>query len=54
MGDNFGIHRGPAVRSNSNNVAPADDRTQGQVLSNFLLQLEDYTPTVHLIIIHSH
>lgn len=37
-GDNFGIHRGAA--------RPQDDRTQGQILSDFLLQLEDYTPTV--------
>ena len=38
MGDNFGIHRG-ANRS-------VDERSQGQVLSDFLVQLEDYTPTV--------
>ncbi|CAD7079693.1 unnamed protein product [Hermetia illucens] len=37
-GDNFGIHRGAA--------RPQDDRTQGQILSDFLLQLEDYTPTI--------
>jgi hypothetical protein len=38
MGDNFGIHRG-----GNRNI---DERTQGQVLSDFLVQLEDYTPTV--------
>lgn len=32
--DNFGIHRAK------------EDRTQGQVLSDFLQQLEDYTATV--------
>lgn len=50
MGDNFGIHRAApgaqSARASSGNVAAADDRTQGQVLSDFLLQLEDYTPTV--------
>lgn len=61
MGDNFGIHRGPlrnstAANSKGNNGTNADasgnshgapeDRTQGQILSDFLTQLEDYTPTV--------
>ena len=41
MGDNFGIHRVPV-----NRTANAEDRTQGQVVSDFLHQLEDYTPTV--------
>lgn len=41
MGDNFGIHRAP-VRS----AAANEERTQGQILSDFLVQLEDYTPTV--------
>lgn len=57
MGDNFGIHRGGA-RANASNTngtaassstaaaSSSEDRTQGQVLSDFLLQLEDYTPTV--------
>lgn len=48
MGDNFGIHRGPAARGTGNATA-ADDRTQGQILSDFLLQLEDYTPTVNTL-----
>lgn len=58
MGDNFGIHRGGAranSTTNANNTATggataaassSEDRTQGQILSDFLLQLEDYTPTV--------
>lgn len=52
MADNFGIHRPsqqPTVnRTISSGGAPSiqDDRTQGQVLSDFLLQLEDYTPTI--------
>lgn len=52
MGDNFGIHRpganSAAGRTVSGGGAPAiqDDRTQGQVLSDFLVQLEDYTPTI--------
>lgn len=52
MGDNFGIHRPnaqPTVnRTISSGGAPSiqDDRTQGQVLSDFLVQLEDYTPTI--------
>lgn len=40
MGDNFGIHRGTS-RQNSET-----ERGQNQVLSDFLIQLEDYTPTV--------
>lgn len=52
MGDNFGIHRpGAQPTANrsaqgSNTPAIQDDRTQGQVLSDFLVQLEDYTPTI--------
>lgn len=42
MGDNFGIQRA-GVRSGNN---ADDNRTQGQILSDFLMQLEDYTPTV--------
>ncbi|XP_037041938.1 transcription initiation factor TFIID subunit 10-like [Bradysia coprophila] len=38
MGDNFGIHRAVATTN--------EERTQGQILSDFLVQLEDYTPTV--------
>lgn len=41
MGDNFGIHRTPA-----RSVTTTEERTQGQILSDFLVQLEDYTPTV--------
>lgn len=41
MGDNFGIHRS-AVRTGT------EDRTQGQILSDFLVQLEDYIPTVKM------
>lgn len=43
MGDNFGIHRATGSRGNA---AAIDERSQGQILSDFLLQLEDYTPTV--------
>lgn len=50
MGDNFGIHRGPtagrSASTSSGNLPADDERTQGQILSDFLLQLEDYTPTV--------
>uniref|UniRef100_A0A2M4AM13 Transcription initiation factor TFIID subunit 10 n=1 Tax=Anopheles triannulatus TaxID=58253 RepID=A0A2M4AM13_9DIPT len=42
MGDNFGIHRGPPKKQSEQ----AEDRTQGQILSDFLTQLEDYTPTI--------
>lgn len=49
MGDNFGINRG-AVRSNNGASAGEDNRTQGQILSDFLTQLEDYTPTVTFIL----
>lgn len=45
MGDNFGIHRG-AVRSGNGPSSGDETRTQGQILSDFLVQLEDYTPTV--------
>ncbi|XP_055920787.1 transcription initiation factor TFIID subunit 10-like [Eupeodes corollae] len=38
-GDNFGIYRGSSRQGQ-------DDRAQGQVLSDFLMQLEDYVPTV--------
>lgn len=41
MGDNFGIHR-------TRGVAGTEERTQGQILSDFLVQLEDYTPTVRI------
>lgn len=47
MGDNFGIHRGTS-RQNSET-----ERGQGQILSDFLIQLEDYTPTVWMLIILS-
>lgn len=43
VGDNFGIHRSGSSRSN------ADDRGQAQILSDFLIQLEDYTPTVRIL-----
>lgn len=34
------------VDKNKKVIAVADDRSQGQVLSDFLTQLEDYTPTI--------
>lgn len=43
MGDNFGIHR-----TGARGVAGTEERTQGQILSDFLVQLEDYTPTVRI------
>lgn len=48
MGDNFGIHRPGEVRQikGSTNLGEDSNTTQGQALSDFLLQLEDYTPTV--------
>ena len=46
MGDNFGIHRGPPKKGAAANATDAEDRTQGQILSDFLVQLEDYNPTV--------
>uniref|UniRef100_A0A182X5Y8 Transcription initiation factor TFIID subunit 10 n=1 Tax=Anopheles quadriannulatus TaxID=34691 RepID=A0A182X5Y8_ANOQN len=42
MGDNFGIHRGQGKKVSE----MVEDRTQGQVLSDFMMQLEDYTPTI--------
>jgi transcription initiation factor TFIID subunit 10 len=42
-GDNFGIYRG--------GLKNTDDRTQGQVLSDFMVQMEDYTPTVSTTIL---
>lgn len=52
MGDNFGIHR-PGGQPTANRTTPTagtpsiqDDRTQGQVLSDFLVQLDDYTPSI--------
>lgn len=51
MGDNFGIHRPNEVKQikTPNSGTPADEMgtTTGQSnLSDFLMQLEDYTPTV--------
>lgn len=49
MADNFGINRSAQLSRAVNNGGAAslqDDRTQGQVLSDFLTQLEDYTPTI--------
>lgn len=60
MGDNFGIHRGTPQTSaavstaatvnrtisSGGTAAIQEDRTQGQILSDFLHQLEDYTPTI--------
>lgn len=53
MGDNFGIHRGPKKGAAANSAADAEDRTQGQIMSDFLVQLEDYNPTVCLLVIMS-
>lgn len=51
MGDNFGIHR--SGNKGGNAVSNGDEvRTQGQILSDFLVQLEDYTPTVSFIFCH--
>lgn len=47
MGDNFGIHRPGEIRQIKG--SGQDDTTQGQALSDFLLQLEDYTPTVLIL-----
>lgn len=41
FGDNFGIHRGIRYNNTTN-----DERTHGQILSDFVQQLEDYTPTI--------
>uniref|UniRef100_A0A1L8DGY8 Transcription initiation factor TFIID subunit 10 n=1 Tax=Nyssomyia neivai TaxID=330878 RepID=A0A1L8DGY8_9DIPT len=41
IGDNFGIHR-PSVR----NTTTASEERSGQALSDFLVQMEDYTPTI--------
>lgn len=49
MAENFNISRSAQltrVTTNSGGTAIQDDRTQGQVLSDFLTQLEDYTPTI--------
>lgn len=63
MGDNFGIHRGAARSNTANNAtngntsassASTEERTQGQILSDFLLQLEDYTPTVSIGYMYTH
>lgn len=56
MGDNFGIHRPGEVRTvrNSNGTPTSEETgtTPGQNnLSDFLLQLEEYTPTVSILII---
>lgn len=53
MGDNFGIHRPNEVKQikTSNSGTPSDEMgaTTGQSnLSDFLMQLEDYTPTVNV------
>ncbi|GAB0088093.1 Transcription initiation factor TFIID subunit 10 [Sergentomyia squamirostris] len=41
IGDNFGIHRG-GVR---NTITNSEERS-GQLLSDFLAQIEDYSPTI--------
>lgn len=49
MVDNFGTHRNSQLNRTMgpNNTTPLiDDRSQGQVLSDFLVQLEDYVPTI--------
>lgn len=45
MGDNFGIHR-----TTARGAVGTEERTQGQILSDFLVQLEDYTPTVKILL----
>lgn len=40
LGNNFGIHRPSESRTS------VDERTQGQILSDFLMQLEDYSSTI--------
>uniref|UniRef100_T1H2U6 Transcription initiation factor TFIID subunit 10 n=1 Tax=Megaselia scalaris TaxID=36166 RepID=T1H2U6_MEGSC len=40
-GDNFGIHRVGALPTKAES-----EQTRGQVLSNFMLHLEDYQPTI--------
>lgn len=40
-GDNFGIHRVGALPTKGE-----QEQTKGQVLSNFMLHLEDYQPTI--------
>lgn len=42
VGDNFGIHRTGA----KNNANAEEQKQQGQILSDFLMQLEDYGPTI--------
>lgn len=54
MGDNFGIHRPNEVKQikTNNSGTPSDEMgaTTGQNnLSDFLMQLEEYTPTVCII-----
>ncbi|XP_063702749.1 transcription initiation factor TFIID subunit 10 [Culicoides brevitarsis] len=50
MGDNFGIHRPNEVKQikTSNSGTPSDElgSTGQSNLSDFLMQLEDYTPTI--------
>lgn len=58
MGDNFGIHRPNEVKQikTPNSGTPGDEMvvTTGQNnLSDFLTQLEDYTPTVGLFFPHT-
>lgn len=50
MGDNFGIHRPNEVKQiKTQNSGDEMGATTGQSnLSDFLMQLEDYTPTVSL------
>lgn len=43
VGDNFGIHR-TGAKNNNNNAE--EQKQHGQILSDFLLQLEDYNPTI--------
>lgn len=48
--DNFQDSRNQEMADNQSNHVEPEILTQGQPLSDFLLQLEDYTPTVSAVI----